>query len=91
MICQARWPDGIASTRSHCWNLSNQNAFRFQGNKLTSKISVVVTTNTAVNIPAESEYVCGVTTFRDKHVFAQGSGLDCLKLLLLSSVNDVML
>jgi len=34
--------------------------------------------------------MCGVT-FRDKHVFEQGSGLDCLKLLLLSSVNDVML
>jgi hypothetical protein len=57
--------EGTVSTLSHCWELPNQNFFRSQGNELTSKISVV-TTNTAVNNTTESEYVCGVKTFRDK-------------------------
>jgi len=85
--------EGAASTLSHCWDLSNQNSFRSQRNKLTSKISDVVTTSTAVNVTAGSEYVCGVTTFRDKHVLVQvhGSGLECLQVRLLSFVNDMML
>jgi hypothetical protein len=59
---------------------------------ILGNISAVVTTNTAVNTTAESEYVCGGTTVREKYVPVQGSGFDCLKvLLLLSSVNDVML
>jgi len=57
--------EGTVSTLIHCWELPNQNFFRSQGNKLTSKISVV-TTNKAVNVTTEFENVCGVATFRDR-------------------------